>query len=155
MPRKSKDAIDLAAIAGGSLAVVAGSIDGRPEPPESLSLRQAETWRAVVSAQPVGWVTTSSYPVLIAYCEAVDGARRVEQILRAFTPKNPSSPNNVFRLSELLDMQRKQNGLVTTIATKLRLTPQSRYTPKAAATAQSKTGAGRKPWEVDPPAASR
>jgi hypothetical protein len=35
----------------------------------------------------------------------------------------------------------------TSIATKLRLTQQSRYTPQAAATADRKAGSGAKPWQ--------
>ena len=46
-----------------------------------------------------------------------------------------------------LDMRDKEAKRATSIATKLRLTQQSRYTPQAAATADRKVS-GARPWQT-------
>ena len=48
-------------------------------------------------------------------------------------------------LKALLDMRDKESKRLTSVATKLRLTQQSRYTPQAASTADKKAGSAR-PW---------
>jgi hypothetical protein len=46
----------------------------------------------------------------------------------------------------LYDLQAQQIGLIQSLATKMRLTQQSRYTDMTAATATSKDF-GKRPWE--------
>jgi len=50
-------------------------------------------------------------------------------------------------LKNLLDMRDKESKRVASLATKLRLTNQSRYTPQAAATANKRSAQGGKLWQ--------
>jgi hypothetical protein len=47
----------------------------------------------------------------------------------------------------LLRVQERQSALLASLATKLRLTPQSRYGPRSADTAARNEAAGPPPWE--------
>ena len=124
-----------------SLVVAPVSPWARLEPPETLTEAQARVWREVVATKPVEWFKADSAPVLEAYCQSVENYRRTATAL----DQTDSCDLQTYRvLSELVI---KQANLVAALATKLRLTPQSRYTPQAAATADRKSGDVRKPWE--------
>lgn len=123
-------------------------LDKRPEPPKVLSERQSQIWRDVVASEAMGMFDTSALlDLLINYCRAQDGVNQVQtEIDRlGYSLENP----DVFKKFQILDRMRKDNiRMVKDLATSLRITNQSRYTPKAAGTAQKKKGSVSKPWEV-------
>lgn len=125
-----------------SLSVVAVGLPERLAPPDDLTSDQAARWEAVVASKPVEWFGPDSAPLLKEYvrAEAMCDLLAV-QIEGAIAGGEPGE------VKALLDMRDKESKRLTSIATKLRLTQQSRYTPQAAATADRKAGAGRKPWQ--------
>lgn len=122
-------------------------LDKRPEPPKVLSERQSQIWRDVVASEAMGMFDTSALQdLLINYCRAQDGVNQVQtEIGRlGYSLENP----DVFKKYQILDRMRKDNiRMVKDLATCLRITNQSRYTPKAAGTAQKNKGAASKPWQ--------
>jgi len=123
-----------------SLSIATVSIPTRIDPPSDLSARQKELWRDVMNTKPPEWFEDDTYPLLRAYVTHVDTYERLSQEIQTYDLSDPA----VDRLIKLQDLQGRAMG---NLAVKMRLTQQSRYTPKAAATANKKAASGKKPWE--------
>ena len=127
-----------------SLTVVPAGIPARVEPPQGFTDAQAALWREIVSGKPVEWFSADNAPLLAEYVRAcVMGDLLAFQIEAAMAGTDYDGPS----LKDLLKMRDTEAKRATSIATKLRLTQQSRYTPQAAATADRKAGSGNKPWQ--------
>ncbi len=135
---------------GRKSAARLGVIQGfrqRPEPPDELTPEQAEEWRAVVSRMPVDWFGREIWPLLCAYCRHVATARHIAGLIEDAHKGDLSDRKVLMRFNRLLGMQERQSNVMAGLATRMRLTNQSRYTATSAAT-QAKGGiTGRKPWE--------
>jgi len=125
-----------------SLSVVPVQPIGRLEVPAGLTGADAEFFRQVVDSKPADWFGEDTAPLLVEYvrakrtCDALD--LQVEAALAG------GEVQDIKAAMQLRDMESRR---LLSIGTKLRLTQQSRYTPKAAATASKGTG-GAKPWAV-------
>jgi phage terminase small subunit len=125
-----------------SLSVAPAAPWARLDPPEHLTESQRKLWVAVVATKPAEWFKADSAPVLEAYCQAVDNYRRTQQAL------DETQALDLAQYKTLSELSAKQASLVSSLATKLRLTPQSRYTPDKAAVHDRKTGTeARRPWD--------
>ena len=111
------------------------------QPPEGLTEEQAEVWRSVVGARSADFFSADQAPLLEEYCRVVVMCR-----LLAAQVEAAIAGGDAGELKAVLDMRDKESRRMTSIATKLRLTNQSRYTPQAAATA-AKKGGGGKVWQ--------
>jgi hypothetical protein len=109
----------------------------RLDPPEDFPLAESEIWKAVVATKPVDWFDQDSAPLLAEYCRAKVMCDRLAARI------DLASNEELKDLLKLRDMEAKR---LTSIGVKLRLTQQSRYTPKAAATANKASNAG-KVWD--------
>lgn len=110
-------------------------------PPEGLTEDQAGVWRTVVGARSADFFSEDAAPLLEEYCRVVVMCRLLAfQVEAALAADEPSS------LKALLGMRDKESRRMASLATKLRLTNQSRYTPQAAGTA-AKKGGGGKVWQ--------
>lgn len=138
MPRKSAE----------SLSTVTNLPGQRLQPPERLGVEAAEIWREVVATKPHDWFNADSAHLLEAYCHAVVSHRLVSVGVAAYTSAQMAAPKGVAVYDQMTRMQERQARVMATIATKLRLTQQSRYTPQAAATAAKKVGGGARPWDA-------
>jgi hypothetical protein len=126
-----------------SLSVVAVLPGQRPEPPGALSVAEAEIWRGIVSTKPYDWFTQDTHSLLSEYCRAwVSGDQLAAELAKYKTI--PKSGDRFRRWMALRDRQDKTARLITTLATKMRLSQQSRYTEKSAGTAAKNIA---KPWE--------
>ena len=125
-----------------SLSIATVSIPIRPDPPKDLTEAQSNIWRDIVATKPPDWFEADSQPVLAAYCRAVDFHSKISMELDKYLNEN----EDIIPAKQLYDLQEKNARLMKNLAAGLRLTPQSRYTPKAAATANKKAGGAAKPW---------
>jgi hypothetical protein len=123
-----------------SLSVAAVSIPTRPEPPKDLTPYAQQIWVDTVATKPPEWFEADTFPILRAYCIAADWHKRIAD-------KIEEDPDDTA-VGKKLDVLEKQARLLATLAVKMRLTQQSRYTPMAAATANKKSAGGRKPWDA-------
>jgi hypothetical protein len=134
--------------AGASLAVVAGSIDSRPQPPEDLTERQQKIWRAVVASEPADFFKTAALQILLAeFCKHTEAALVLGALINRFQEVWLCSQDGVDRYKDLLAMRERETKALADKATKLRLTNQSRYVPQKAGTATRNEGVQAKPWE--------
>jgi phage terminase small subunit len=135
MPRKSQDALN----------VVTGLPGQRQQPPSRLSAEAAEVWRGIVASKPHDWFTPDTCHLLEALCVAIVAHRAIAKQLDAGNRKL-AEDDSLGRFDRLTRMHDRQVRVLTSIATKLRLTNQSRYTPKAANTAAK--AKGTRPWDA-------
>lgn len=127
-----------------SLTVVPAGIPARMEPPQGLTESQVAMWREIVAGKPADWFAADNAPLLAEYVRAVDMCNALAFQIGAALAGDPVEA--ALLLKGYLDMRDKEAKRATSIATKLRLTQQSRYTPQAAATADRKAG-GARPWQ--------
>ena len=111
------------------------------EPPAGLTEDQADVWHSVVGARSADFFGEDAAPLLEEYCRVVVMCR-----LLAIQIEAGIAGGDAAELKTLLDMRDKESRRMTSLATKLRITNQSRYTPQAAGTA-AKRGAGGKVWQ--------
>ena len=110
-------------------------------PPEGLTEAQAAVWRDTVNCRSADYFGPDSVPMLSEYCRVVAMCD-----LLAVQIEGAIAGGESGEVKALLDMRDKESRRMSSLATKLRLTNQSRYTPQAAATA-AKKGAGGKVWQ--------
>lgn len=132
-----------------SLSVIAGSIDRRPEPPSDLTAVEAEVWERTVAHEAADVFGTAALQQMLKdYCRHVVAAERLGKVIEGHMAGDPGEEAiSLKELDCLLKMRDRETKAIADKATKLRLTNQSRYTPKAAATAAKSAGAAR-PWQV-------
>lgn len=123
--------------------------DGRIRPPAYLSKAQADVWTQTVAAKPADWFGRESAPMLSMYCRAVASAEHLARIVDKFERRKRLDSDGMHAYGIALASMEKQSKLVISLATKMRLTQQSQYTPKAAGTASRRGGAQKKPWEAE------
>ncbi len=129
--------------------VIEGSFGKRPDPPDSLTNRQAEVWLAVVAGEKVEVFNTATLRALLAnLCRHTESAENLSKVIDEFNLDGLKNEDGAKQYQTLLRMRELETRAVLSIATKLRLTNQSRYTPQAAATAAKNAVVGPKPWEM-------
>ena len=139
--RGRKSAAELAIISGAGIATTR-----RLSAPPDLTEEQSDVWRSIVNGNPADLFNAGSAPVLAALCRHVVAGRRVAGwIARLEEAQDGLDEERWFKL---LVRQEAESKMVAALATRLRLTPQSRYTPHGAAAAGRKHHDGPRPWEM-------
>lgn len=129
--------------------IIAGTFGKRPDPPEDLTPRQAEIWRATVASEHAAFFDTAALRALLTdYCRHREAGEKVSVVIDAFQAEWLKNSAGAKRFAGLLRMRELETRAAVTLATKLRLTNQSRYDERTAATAARNTAKGAKPWEA-------
>jgi hypothetical protein len=105
--------------------------------PEGISPEQAAVWEQTVQARPADYFGEDSIPLLVEYCRAAAMCDRL-----ALEIEGAMAGGEDKDLKTMLQLRDMESRRLTSIGTKLRITNQSRYTPKAAATASKGGGGG-------------
>lgn len=128
--------------------VVAGGFAERPNPPNDLNKRQIELWREVVSGEdPSFFRTAVSRGLLADYCRRRATCEEITAVLQTIGEGWADDPEVMQRYEKLLRMRDRENIATVALATKLRLTNQSRYMPDSAARTAAKAVAQEDvPW---------
>ena len=100
-----------------SLSVVPVYERPRPEPPEQLPEEGEEVWRGIVAGFRADWFQGSEH-ILKCYCQTVVIERQVAGMLDKCSIRSA-------RYGELIRLYALVVGSMVSVATKLRLTPQS------------------------------
>lgn len=140
MPRKSTAALT-------TPKVVSRLADHRPPPPDDLDPEPAAEWRRVVRTMPADWFKSEAFGVLAALCCHSVTARRLSNLVETFELAWTSEDGGLARYDHLLRLRQRETKSVAMLATRLRLTPQSRYTTGSAATAAARDNGGPRPWD--------
>ena len=125
MPRKS-----LAA-----LTTVTPINDSRPAPPAGLTDAEAEEWRKITARLPREWFPVETHGLLTALLKHQTTYRVLCGLIEKFDLSSLTETDvGVMTYSRLLAMRARESKALMDLATRLRLTPQSRYQPDRAAT---------------------
>jgi hypothetical protein len=127
---------------------VATPLNPRPEPPHELTDEEREVWRAVVATKPADWFTRDTHPLLVQYCRMTLRARQLAQMHeRLVDIENPADAVRSF--DALVKLEATVSGVLATLATKMRLSQQSKYGARGAegVARRGGEGSGAKPWE--------
>jgi hypothetical protein len=130
--------------------VIKGGFGRRPDPPKDLTPRQAEIWREIVSSEDPNFFNTGALRGLLAdYCRRRESSEGVSAIINTFKSEWLKNSEGAKRYKDLLVMRDVEVRGTTALATKLRLTNQSRYNALSAATAARRAAKEpKKPWEL-------
>jgi hypothetical protein len=132
-----------------SQSVVVSLVPGvRPEPPAELTPEQAETWLAAVNSMPADWFSGCAGVLLGQLCRHVCYVRWMADELEAVGLGSPKKGGGIDRFDKLSRMHLREGKAISSLMTKLRLTPQAKYSARAAYSAAQSTPRV-KPWETD------
>ena len=146
--RGRKSAAELATVGPGGLARAP-----RPKPPAHLGDDAAEIWRQITNSLPADWFSAGTLPLLEALCGlTVSQGYTIRALQRIEREGNEFERDEWERVLKQLG---EVSGRIATLATRMRLTPQSRYGARAADTA-ARSGPKlwdrpdfKPPWEFD------
>jgi hypothetical protein len=119
----------------------------RPDPPDELTREEAEEWRAVVDRLPADWFPRESHQLLVQYCRHVVKARMMARLIDSFDPEWAATDEGLHRLDKLTQMAEREGRAISSLATRMRLSQQSRYAHKTANVKAADPNASRKPWQ--------
>ena len=129
-----------------SASMVAVMPGDRPKAPDELQPDEAAEWAKIVDRMPPDWFTVETHPVLIQLCRQICNARRIADELNRVKTGPLHEVAHFDRFREWQKMLTQTSASIAILATKLRLTPQSRYDQKVAAMGVHKTEGRPKPW---------
>ena len=95
--------------------------------------------------------TAATQEMLKDYCHHRYFADMVMEIMNEFPAEWLKSQKGLDRFTELTNTLDKHTNRAAMLATKLRMTNQSRYMPREAHSAHANTLKSTKPWDWDPP----
>jgi hypothetical protein len=97
---------------------------------------------------PLDWFSQDNLALLAVYVRVCIESRDTHVAQRKITDAEMKTKDGFKRYKQLVDMHLQLAGRVLNIASKLKLTPASRMTAKAAAVKlKNHTGNGARPWE--------
>ena len=112
----------------------------RPEPPDYLTNEQATVWRSVVNRLPADWFPPVTHALLAQFCRHVTSARHIAGLIEKLAQSDASS---LILFDRLLRMQERETRVISSLATRLRMTNQSRFSRN------KRTGTTvSKPWNL-------
>ena len=130
-----------------SLKPTAASLSASLEPPQEMSAREREEWRAIVDRMGCDWFPRETHPLLRTLCSVTVQLNDISEAFAALGPGVPSEPVAWDRYRELTKLRRLVGGQLASVMTKLRLTNQSRSHPERAYTeAQRRLAEADRPW---------
>jgi hypothetical protein len=127
---------------------IAGPNDRHPEPPARLNVDEAGIWREICASMPVGWFPVECQGVLEALVTETAARRRFDESVRNFPSDQMRTADGLHALRQLRRMQAEAGKAIAYLATKLRLTPQSRYNATRANTLTQNGQAVIEPWQI-------
>lgn len=130
-------------------AVIGGGAALRAEPPSDLSAAERVIWQAITASEAPGFFASASLCGLLKdHCRHRASADQITEVIHLFQADWLKNGSGSKRYAQLLRMREQETRAAASLATRLRLTNQARYTPQSAATLGRNTVFGPKPWEM-------
>ena len=136
-------------ISAAEVAVVAPDFGTkRPDPPPELTARQRAIWAETVAAEPVGFFTSGAVLAMLTdYCAHREVAEKLTTMIDNFDDEWMNNREGLARYHTLLRMRELETRGAAHLATKLRLTNQSRFRPETPDRLPGQGKNGPMPWE--------
>lgn len=127
--------------------LVTGNFGERPEPPKSLTKRQIVIWKAVVASEdPIFFNTEVLRGLLADYCRRRALSEELGEVIEALGPVESLDAERERRFDLLTRSRDREMHAVGSIATRLRLTNQSRYQSTVAGRVVDRGLRAEEPW---------
>jgi hypothetical protein len=128
-------------VSSAALGITSVGIDAktRPDPPKSLTPKEAAAWREIVASLRTDWFEPETLPLLADYVRYAELSNRLSKELRGIPVSDP-------RFATLFRQKMAASNWVVRLATKLRLTIQSSTTTRT----DKHAGPRPLPWPVNP-----
>lgn len=103
----------------------------RPDPPPEMPARQRVIWRDTCAAEVAGFFTPGAVLGMLAdYCAHREVAEKLTEMINSFEDEWMTTREGLARYHALLKMRELETRGAAHLATKLRLTNQSRFRPE-------------------------
>lgn len=136
-----------------SIRALPGREKRRPPPPEGLTDEQSRMWRSITETEAAGWFDSAARQHLLRlYIEHATFRGRLQETIEKISIEKLLDDKLAGRFEGLLKARDRETKQLVSLATRMRLTNQSRYTPSAAGTA-ARNGSGQQADREDPEAA--
>jgi hypothetical protein len=135
--------------AAASLSVVVNGDFGKSlAAPKDLTPPQAAIWAETVASEAPSFFATAALRGLLKdYCRHREAAEMLSGMIDGLGVDDLKTAEGAKRYYSLLRMRDLETRATSTVATKLRITNQARYTAQAAGTAARHAAKVKKPWE--------
>jgi hypothetical protein len=130
-------------------ATKAEPLTGRPPPPSHLTEAQSTEWVAIVDRMPADWFTRETHALLTQYVRHVENAAKLAKAVDLYDVALLVTEAGAKTFDKLAKMAEREGRAMSSLATRMRLTHQTRYKAETAATATKNAGTAAKPWEFD------
>jgi hypothetical protein len=126
-----------------------GREERRPPPPEGLTDDQARLWRDIVTTEPKSFFDSAARRHLLRlYVEHATFRAKLQELIDRVPIAKILDPDTEAGVERMLRIRDRETKALVSLATRMRLTNQSRYTPGAAGSAaRNDAGAGPRPWD--------
>jgi len=115
-----------------------------PYPPPGLTAEQAALWRTILVSKPSDWFDQSNLPLLTALVRHICTFERICEQLERY---DVGDIEQIETVNKLLAMRDREGKAMASMATKLRLTIQSKYEPERAKHIAMRGGRVPRPWD--------
>lgn len=124
-----------------STGIIPIEISDRPQPPANFGSREREEWFAIVNSMPADWFSRPSLPMLTQYVHHTIASQNIAQLIADVT----ADPDeiNVKSYIALLRAQKEESMVISSLATRLRISPQATINKRG----NQKDLGKAKPWE--------
>ena len=130
---------------GAALATVSALPSRMLDSPPHLPDEQVQVWQAIVATKPADWWQADTAPLLEAYCAATVEHRFLNQLIAEKRKEWQLDAEGRRTYRECLASMKEQASCLKSLGTAMRLTQQSQYGERAAAT-KARGGKVSKPW---------
>lgn len=113
----------------------------RPNPPIDFDDREAAIWASIVNSMPADWFNIGSIPLLTQYVRHTVASQNLAQLIANITSN--SDEINIKSYITLLRAQKEESGILSSLATKLRISNQALINKRG----NHKEIGKSKPWE--------
>jgi hypothetical protein len=130
-----------------SLSATAILPGARPDPPVELEPEAAAEWRAITNRLPSDWFPRESHSLLVDLCQQIILARSLAAKVSALGV--PSDAEALATYDKMVRLKLNLSSSIGKLATRLRLTNQSKIGPREAGRKAAAQPRGKqKPWEM-------
>lgn len=113
----------------------------RLQAPHDLTDEEVVVWAAVTATKPADWFDDAAVPLLSQYCRHSVQARRIAEMIERATSDQQL---HIADYDRLLKMQQRESAVLSTLSTKLRISPHSQTNHRGN---KVPTSGIKKPWE--------
>jgi len=103
-----------------------GVTQQRPSAPDHLTDEQRHVWNQTVNGLPADWFRQEALPLLEQYCRHAVSGQKLAQLINNL---ECSEDFDLDSYEKLLRMHEREGRALSSLGTRLRITPQSTYVP--------------------------